>query len=411
MKKAICKICGISCILILAVLAVACKPKSTSSSGSNIVKVGFLYTLSGVNADAGAQDLAGARLAVKHWNEQGGIKSLGGAKIELVVADSTSDPAQSKNACERLLQDKEIVGIVGCGISAVTLPVLPVTEKAQVAILTICMSPEITGQGYKYVFQTAPLASSFGKTQIAFLDWLNKEKGYNVKKIGIIYENSAWGIGSAEGSRAIAKAADLEIVYDESFPAGFTDASAIITSLKASGAEAVLPTAYTQEAKLLVNTMNSLNYHPIIIGGGGGFVWPAFGEELGNDVNGIVSVGNWNFDSKFGSPNLEKTAAEFESTNGYFMTEHAGPTYVAYDVLFQAIEQAASRDPVTVRDTLAKGRFTNLIQQDGEINFNDETGLNDFAYAIMIQWINGKPTTIFPEKIAANPFTNPTDIK
>ncbi|MGG2362416.1 ABC transporter substrate-binding protein, partial [Salmonella enterica] len=56
------------------------------------VKVGVLHPVTGPLAYSGTQVRAGALLAVEHINAAGGIKALGGAKIEPVLADAQSKP-------------------------------------------------------------------------------------------------------------------------------------------------------------------------------------------------------------------------------------------------------------------------------------------------------------------------------
>ena len=100
------------------------------------IKIAFIYPLSGGSAESGNMCLDAANLAVKNINDAGGIKALGGRKLELVIFDGTSDPAQSKNVAERALSDKDIVAAVGSGSSALTLPMLPAFEKNKVPLLT-----------------------------------------------------------------------------------------------------------------------------------------------------------------------------------------------------------------------------------------------------------------------------------
>lgn len=370
------------------------------------VKVGFLYPLSGTNADSGAEDKDAAEFAVKNWNEAGGV--LNGRKIELVIVDSTSDPTQTKAAAERLLAEG-VSAIVGCGISSLTIPIMSSVEKAEVPLITICMSPELTESGYQYIFQAAPLTAANGKCVVDFLNYLNAEDGLNlgIKNVASVYENSAWGIGNAKGLVENAGKVGLEVVYDESFPAGFTDASSIVTSMKAVNADVVFITAYTQEAKLIVSTMEALDYHPLIIGGGGGFLWKDFGIALGDDVNGIISVGTSNWATNFskyspgGYEKLTKLAKEYEEVYGYYMTEHSVPTYNCYDVLFRAIDIAGTDDPKAVAQALRNTEFTDCIIQNGTVDF-DEQGKNIYSYSVMSQWINNKPVCVFPVDVAAH---------
>ena len=369
-----------------------------NAENGETIRVGFLYPLSGSNADSGQNDYDAAVMAVEDINNAGGIM---GKQVELIVEDCTSDAAQSKSACERLIA-QNVCAIVGCGISALTLPIMPSIEKAGIPLITICMSPELVDSGYQYIFQAAPETEANGVVVTQFLDFLNAELGLGLQKVGCIYENSAWGIGANDGfEENIAGAEGFEIVYSESFPAGFTDASSIVTSLKASGAEVVFITAYTQEAKLLVSTMEALDYHPLIIGGGGGFAWPSLGEDMGEDVNGIITVGTSNWSTVINDYSTE-LAERFEEKFGYFMTEHSVPTYNCYSLLFQAIDIAQSDDPDAIAQALRDTEFTEKVNiQPGKVKF-DETGRNIYAYSIMMQWQDGKPRTIFPAEVASD---------
>lgn len=390
-----------------------CSSKQAGTSSVKTVKIAFLNPLSGGNADAGKQDLDAAKLAVDDINAAGGIKSLGGAKVELVVSDTTSDPTQAKSVAERTFSSGDISGVVGTGISGLTLPILPILEKNQIPAVTNSISNDITKQGYKYIFETVPKGSMFGNTQVEFLKYLNTQYNLGITKVAIVYENSAYGVSTAKGVRDIAKNAGLDVVVDQSYPAGFTDASALVTSLKSSGAKAVFPVSYTNDAKLIISTMKSMNYSPLILGGGAGFLWPAFAKALGSDVNGFISVGSWNWDSKNISQNSElaKITSAFETKYGYYMTEHAGPTYTAVRLIAAAVEKAASSDSKKVRDALAQMDITSgpeSLMQPGKLKF-DETGWNMNVHPVMIQWQDGKPRTVFPLEDANAKLIVPTN--
>lgn len=367
------------------------------------VQIGFLNPLSGANADAGQQDLYACQLAVRHINESGGIKALGGAQVELVVADTTSDATQSGQIAERTISANNLSGIVGTGISGLTMPILPITEKYGVPMITNSINDDITNQGYEFIFEPVPKGSTFGGQQVAFIKYL-QEQGVPANKVAIIYENSSYGQSTAAGSLNIATEAGLEVVMNESFPPNFSDASSLVTALKNSGAEIVMPVAYSQDAKLIVNTMEAMNYSPIIIGGGAGFLWPVLGQEMGDKVNGLISVASWNWDSKNIAENSELLGitADFEKEFGYFMTEHAGPSYTATWMIKEAIEKAGSADPQSVRDAIASTDFgpehRNLMQP-GTTHW-DEGGWNENVQAVMIQWQDGKPRTIFPREFS-----------
>jgi branched-chain amino acid transport system substrate-binding protein len=395
-------ISGLIAALVLAFTFAGCQ-----SSAEKEVRIAFLNPLSGSNVDLGQQNLNAAQLAVEDINNAGGIKALNGAKIKLIVTDITSDPKNAAAAAERVFSTEKVAGAVGSGISGLTLPMLPVLEKAQVPAITTAINDQITQQSYKYIFQIVPHGSQFGNTQVEFLQLLNRKYKLGIKDVAVVYENSGYGVSTAGGIKEIAAKAGLNLVLYEAYPHGFTDASPLVTKIKASKAQAMFPVAYTTDAKLMVNTMKQMNVHPVIIGGGAGFLWPSFVVEMGPAANGFVSVASWNWDSKSiaSVPELAAITARYEKKYGGFMPEQAGPTYLAVLLLAQAMEQSKSSDPKKLQDVLASVNDNKIgaFMQPGLVKF-DATGWNSVVHPVMIQWQDGKPRTIFPEQDAQVAF-------
>src|SRR3954454_9900641 len=118
-------------------------------------KIAMIAPLSGPWARQGQLLRQGADMAVEEFNSQGGIKSLGGAKLEIIYADAGDNTEKAKNAAQRLLSDHpDLVGGSGAWLSSFTLAVTEVTERAQLPWLTLSYSDAITNRGFKFVFQT-----------------------------------------------------------------------------------------------------------------------------------------------------------------------------------------------------------------------------------------------------------------
>ena len=324
------------------------------------------------------------------------------------MVDITSDPQNAASTAERVFSTEKVIAAKGSGISAMALPTLPIAEKARIPIVLNSINDQISGQGYKYTFQIAPHGSQFGATQVEFLKWLNQKYNLGLKDVAVVYENSGYGVSTAGGIKDIAAKAGLNLVLFEAYPHGFTDASSLVTKIKASKAQALFPVAYTTDAKLILNTMKQMNVAPVIIGGGAGFLWPAFFTELGSGVNGFVSVASWNWDSKNISsvPERASVTERYEKKYNSYMTEHAGPSYVAVRMIAEAVEQAKSTDPEKLRAALASydsnGPVGGLMQP-GVTKINS-SGWNGTVHPIMIQWQDDKPRTIFPETDAVRAF-------
>src|SRR5258708_16625989 len=122
-------------------------------------KIAMIAPMSGPWARQGQLLRMGAEMLADDVNTAGGIKSLGGAKLEIVYADAGDSTEKAKNAAQRLLSDEpDLAGGTGAWLSSFTLAVTEVTERAQLPWLTLSYSDAITDRGFQFVFQTSPTA-------------------------------------------------------------------------------------------------------------------------------------------------------------------------------------------------------------------------------------------------------------
>lgn len=373
------------------------------SDGVNIV---VLATISGDLSEVGILGQRGAEMAVEHINADGGIKALGGAKINLIVGDVTSDYSNSINVAQRLLSQHDLSGIVIAGVSGMNKAVAPVLERAEVPFVTGAIADDLTELNYRYVFRICPEGSAFGHMQVEFSQYLLEEEG-GASKVGIIYENTDYGQSTAGGVAELCAEYNIPVAINESYPKDFTDATPLVSKLKSSGAEVLFPVSYTKDAALIFGTMQSLGYNPMIIGGGAGFIWPEFYKTLGSLANGVSSVGSWVWDTKniTNNPALVKVTEEWEEKYGDFMGEIAGEMYAAVYCLKEAMEECGSSDPKEIRNALAEIKITEggaTLMQPGIVEF-DENGNNIHVRPVMGQWWeDGKLHSIYPREFTDN---------
>ena len=308
-------------------LAVQAQPKS--------VNVGVILPLSGGNAQFGINSRQGIELVADEINASGGLKGLGGAKINLIVADSTSAPANAATVAQRMIGENDCCAIVGAFASSLTLAISEVTERRRVPLLTMSYSDQLTGRGFKNVFQVTSKGSVIGKAQFNYATELVGGVG-KVSKVAIMYEDTAFGTSTASGLRSAAKAAGVEIVMDEAYPLGITDVTPLINKLRASNAQIVFPVSYLNDSLLIVRGLRQQRINIPIVGGSAGYVIPDFAEALGDYSEGVLSICSANYD--LDSATAERYRKRFKSFMVHEALEHA----VAIDVLAQSINAAKS---------------------------------------------------------------------
>jgi len=361
-----------------------------------VVNVGVIEPLSGANAQPGIYSRQGIEFVADEINAAGGIKALGGAQINLVVADATSNPTKASVAAERLIGQSELTAVIGAYASSLTLAVSEVTARADIPMLTTSFADEITGRGLESVFKLVATATVIGRAQIKYTLGIAEVAGSKIEKIAIMYEDTAYGTAQSRGLRAAARGANIEVAMDEAYPFGITDATPLVSKLRDSGAQAVFPVSYFNDSLFIIRTMRQQRILIPVIGGAAGYVIPDFEKGLGEFAEGVLSINTSNYDL---APELTD---RFRKRFGVFMEHDSIDHAVALEVLVQAVERAKSAKPKAVTNALHGGRFEGgwtKAMPGGAVQF-DQSGLNTLSLPIMVQWRNKELVTVWPKDIA-----------
>ena len=242
--------------------------------------------------------------------------------------------------------------MLGAFASSLTLAISEVTERRDIPLLTMSFADQITGRGYKNIFQVVAKASVIGKAQFDYTSAIAQAAGAKLDKIAIMYEDTAYGTAQAKGLRAGAKAANVEIVMDDAYPLGITDTTPLVNKLRESGAQAVFPVSYLNDSLLIIRTMRQQKLTIPAIGGAAGYVIPDFEKALGEFSENVLSINTSNYDL---APELTD---RFRKRFGYFMVHEALEHAVCLEVLVQAIKKAKSAKAEEVAAALRGAKFT-----------------------------------------------------
>jgi branched-chain amino acid transport system substrate-binding protein len=366
---------------------------------SSAVNIGVIQPLSGANAQFGINCRNGIELVADTINAAGGIKALGGAKINLIVSDATSNPITASTVAQHLITQNELTAVLGAFVSSLTLAISEVTARADIPFLTESFADEITGRGLESVFKVTAKASVLGRAQVNYTVAIAEAAGNKIEKIAIMYEDTAYGVAQSRGLRRAAKDANIEVVMDEPYPLGITDARPLIDKLQASGAQAAFPLSYLNDSLFIVRAMRQRRITMPVIGGAAGYIIPDFEKGLGEFSEDVLSISPTNYDL---APALTDP---FRKRFGFFMVHEAIESAVTLDVLVQAIERAKSAKPKAVTEALHGARFEGgwtKALPGGAVQF-DQTGLNTLLVPIMVQWRKQELVTVWPKDIAKAP--------
>ncbi|MGC1696214.1 MAG: ABC transporter substrate-binding protein [Pseudolabrys sp.] len=361
------------------------------------VNIGGLYPVTGSFAQIGQACVNAAKLAVEMVNEAGGIKSLGGAKLNLILSDVQSDTTVTRTETDRLISGNKLSAIHGCYASALTLIASEVAERAKMALIT-GSSSDMLNKNRHYTFTPFARASQFAKAQLQMSKLVNDKP-----KVAVVFENTAFGTSTSNGLRELAPGEGVEIVLFEPYSAGFADAGPLINKVKSSGADALFSVSYLNDLILIVRTVKQVGLKVAINGGSGGFVVPDFYKNVGTLAEGLQGVAHWNHDS---DANAQKLSAEYKKRYGEFLFEYGGGLIAQTFMLVDAIERAKSADPQKVRDALATLDVSSgyaAMGPGGKVKFGPD-GKNIYGHPVGVQWQHGDLASIFPKEDARAPL-------
>jgi branched-chain amino acid transport system substrate-binding protein len=356
-------------------------------ASDTVVKIGNIIPLSGPSATVGQQGKQAREMAVEEINAAGGIKSLGGAKLQLVYADSESKPEKGVAEAERLINTEKVHVLTGCWNSAVTYPTTAVAERYGIPfIVPVSVADKITDQGFKTVFRIAAKDSWWTRDQFAFLKDMEAETGTKVQRIAFVYENGDWGKGFAGQWKELAEKGGYKVVLDEPYPSTATDLSPVVQKIRRSRADVLMLVSNAADAILLTNTLAEYKVKlKAIIASGGGHADPSFLKTTAKNAQYLFDIVEWETD--INKPGAKEANAKYKKKYGQNLTGEAVDAYVAMYVLKDALERAGSLDPAKIRAALAatdlKGGPGMIVGYD-TVQF-DPSGQNQNASLVMVQ--------------------------
>ena len=380
-----------------ALAASALGPIPLISRAAEPVNIGGLYPVTGSMARIGESCVASAKLAVQMVNDAGGIKSLGGAKLNLILSDVQSDTTVTRTETDRLISGNKLSAIHGCYASALTLIASEVAERAKVPLLTGSSSDQLN-KGRSYTFTPFARASQFAQAQLRMSRLVSDKP-----KVAVIFENTAFGTSTSNGLREQAAGEGVEIVLFEPYSAGFTDAGPLINKVRASGANALFSVSYLNDLILIVRAVKQVGLNIAINGGSGGFVVPDFYKSVGKPAEGLQGVAHWNHDV---DANAQKVNTEYKKITGEFIFEYAGGLVAQTFMIADALERAVSTDAQKVRDAIASLNVSSgyaAMCPGGKVQFGPD-GKNIHAHPVGVQWQNGDLASVYPKEDARAPL-------
>jgi branched-chain amino acid transport system substrate-binding protein len=340
-----------------------------AGTASAQVKIGVAGPLTGPNAAFGAQLKNGAEQAAADINAAGGIL---GQKIELVFGDDVSDPKQGVSVANKFVGDG-VKFVIGHFNSGVTIPASEVyAENGIVMISPSATNPKVTDRKLWNVARTCGRDDQQGEVAGKYI--ISKFKG---KKIAIVHDKTTYGKGLAdETQKTMNKGGVKEVLY-EGVNTGEKDFSALVSKIKASGADVVYWGGLHTEGGLILRQMRDQGVNAVMMSGDG-IVTDEFAAIAGPGVVGTLMTFAPDPQKK---PEAAEVVKKFLAKN--FKPEaYTLYSYAAMQVIKQSAEKAKSLDPKKVAAAMHGGSFKTVI---GDFSLDKKGDRTDADY-VMYVW-------------------------
>jgi branched-chain amino acid transport system substrate-binding protein len=383
----------IVCILGALVLAGG----SFALAAEKVLKVGVLEPMSGSLAHLGKLDKMGFEYVIDKINSSGGIKSMGGAKLEIVWGDSEGKPEVGISATERLIR-QGVVAIMGSYQSSVVFAATNISERAKVPfIISSGSAPDILERGFKYTFRVMTPSDWMARDQLKAIIYLGEKSGKMIQKAGILYEDTLFGQSSRDGVKKWAGEYKIPVVADIGYSHSQSDFTTEITKLKASKPDITFMSPYLADAILIRKTMFEMGFDSMAgIIGSSGLYHPEYRSSLGKIADFTFTLDFYNEDASV--PGVKEFHSDFIKKYGQPISGAAALCHLAATVLVDALERSGSTDSEKLRKAIAD---TDLkVGERGNISPYgvkfDGIGQNIKATLLVEQIQNGKLVPFWP---------------
>lgn len=356
-----------------------------AASYAQDIKIGGVGPVTGEAATFGISTKNGMTMAVDEWNAKGGI--FGGRKAKLIFEDDKGDPAEGATVWNKLIQQDNVVAIVGTVMSKVSLVGAPICQAAGIPMISPTSTNEKVTLVGDYIFRACfidPFQGTVG-ANFAYKD-LKAHTAAAIFDLGNDYTK-----GLAENFKKQFEKLGGKVVAFEGHPSGATDFKAQLTKILQGKPDVIYIPDYYNDVGLIAKQVRELGFKGPLVGGDG---W---------DSPDLVKIGgtaveNGFFTNHYSSEDKRPIVQDFvKKYKAKFGTEPDALAALGYDAMYimlDAIKRAGSTKGAAIRDAL---KATDINVVSGRIKFDENR--NPIKSAVIIEIKNGKQvyrTTVNP---------------
>jgi branched-chain amino acid transport system substrate-binding protein len=360
------------------------------------VKLGVLHPVSGALSYSGQQGRLGATLAIEEINAAGGIKVLGGAKIEAILGDAQSTP-EGGNAEVEKMNSAGVAAVLGGYASSICLAASQTAARYDLPYLVdVGVADNIVTRGLKNTFRFGPGFGVISKTALDSLVTINDQAGKPARTAMIVHEDSLFGSGLAKLLNAQLPERGFQVLETIPHPTPTRDFNNVVLKIRAQDPDLVIPANYYNEYVLLARTMQQQRVRPkgvySVLGGAASSY--KFVKEFPESAQYIMDCNHW-FDPR--NPKASALKRKVEDM-GQFYTYEVFMNFSCVLLLADALERAGSPEHAKLIAALESSTFAGHVMPYSPTKFVN--GQNQGAAPVNTQVLGNDIQVIFPQAFA-----------
>lgn len=344
------------------------------------IKIGSTLAVTGPASFLGDPEKKTLEMLVEETNANGGVN---GEQIELVVYDDGGDPNQARTFATRLLEEDEVVAVIGGTTTGATMAMVPLFEQAEVPLISLAGAVVIIDPVKEWVFKT-PHTDRMACQKI-----FEHMTGEGISKIGMISGTGGFGQSMREQCLEVVGDYGIEVLADETYGPKDSDMTPQLTNIKnTQGVEAVVNPGFGQGPAIVTRNYRQVGIE-VPLYQSHGVASKSFIELAGDAANGVrLPAAALLVAEKLPDDDPQKAVvtgykSAYEERTGESVSTFGGHAYDAYHMLIAAIERAGSADPAAIRDELEA--TTDFMGTAGLVNMSadDHLGLDLTAFRML----------------------------
>ncbi len=231
----------------------ACGGNDNSSGGGGGKKtytIAYQGPLSGDNAQLGINMDNGVQLAIEQANKKGDLPF----NLKFEHSDDVGDPAQSPAAAQKLIDDSNVIAVVGPAFSGATAAAEPRFSQAKLLSITPSATrADLTGLGFTTFYRVITGDTIQGTKDADYIS-----KVLKAKHVYVVDDKSAYGAGLTKFVKQQLEKNSVKVTAEGIAPT--KDYSTIATKVKSSGADVMFYGGYYAEMALFAKALKAAGY-------------------------------------------------------------------------------------------------------------------------------------------------------